>query len=314
MPPPFTTGLSPVEQEILRTLLYFDIFHHPLSASEIVRFCPVPGLTEEAVHVHTASGRLSELVREESGHFSIRGSSRATLAARREMEERAMQLWPAARRMSRLIARFPYVRGVFVSGELAKGVAGPDSDIDYLIVTAEHRLWLCRTLLILFKKTFLLNRRKYFCINHLQTIGHLESAARSYYAAVEVATLRPMINPELYGAFVKANRWIEKFLPNLAGQQPTPAEGIKPSIVRRLAESLVPSAVADALDDWLRRRWEWLWERRYPQLSRQERSERFACTPTLSTAYGTDIANEIHVAWSSRLRGHGLLDADHEAL
>ena len=195
-----TSSLAPIEQDILRTILYFDVFHHPLTAPEIVEFCSVRGISQERVEALCRTGALQPLLRHEDGYYSFAASTTITLSARREKPRQAERLWPIARAMSRLIAHFPFVRGVFVSGELAKGVAGPESDIDYVIITAERRLWLCRTFLILFKKIFLLNRRRYFCINHLQTVEHLDNAARSYYAAVEVATLRSMTVPDLRAA------------------------------------------------------------------------------------------------------------------
>ena len=59
-----------------------------------------------------------------------------------------------------LVSMFPFVRGIAISGSLSKGVMYKDGDIDYFIVTAPERLWICRTMLVLFKKLFLLNSKK----------------------------------------------------------------------------------------------------------------------------------------------------------
>lgn len=300
-----SSSLAPIEQEILRTILYFDVFQHPLTAAEIVEFCSVPGISQERVEALCRTGALQPLLRHENGCYSIAASTTVTLSARRAKQRRAERLWPIARAMSRLIVQFPYVRGVFVSGELAKGVASDESDIDYVVITAEHRLWLCRTLLVLFKKTVLLNRKRYFCINHLQTMEHLDSAARSYYAAVEVATLRSMTGHDLRAAYLNANRWIADYLPNVEQGMPASHRPSDRSSFQSIVEFLIPSAVADRVDHWLLHLWQRVWERRYAHLSSNERSARFACTPYLSTAYGTDIANEVQEAWSRRLREYG---------
>lgn len=297
---------SPLERGILTTLLYFDVFDHPLSAEEIVRFAPVPGLTSEEVAATCRGTSLRSLVGEHDGFFFVSERPETTVQRRREREAAARQLWPVAAFMVRMISRFPFVRGVFVSGELAKGVAGPDSDIDYLILTAERRLWVARSLLILFKKVFLLDRKRYFCLNHFQTIGHLEVVSKSYYAAVEIATLRPMSDRDHLRPYLDANPWIERVLPNAFASRPVSPMPWKAPTVQRLIETLFPPAATDRFDEWLRTRWERLWVRRYPSLTPDERAHRFACTPVLSTAYGTDIADRIESAWNARLTAYGL--------
>ena len=313
MNPPLTPDPSPLERAIVQTLLYFDLFDHPLSVEEIARFCPLPGVTPASVREACGGGALRSLLREESSYFSLGDSSRATPARRRAKEAAAARLWPAARAMSRLISHFPFVRGVFISGELAKNVAGEASDIDYVVIAAERRLWICRTLLILFKKTVLLNRRRYFCINHVQTVDHLDPGVRSYYAAVEVATLTSVCHPGMLSMYVRANRWISDYLPNDVIPDGGAGPASVPGSIQRILEALLPSLFADRLDRWLQRQWQRIWQRRYAHLSSEARGTRFVCTPYLSTAYGTDIANEIQVAWSRRMRELGLTPLAEEA-
>ncbi len=301
-PEPYT----PRERGILATLLYFDVFEHPLSAEEIARFATVPDLTAEMVRTACRGTTLRSMVGEHEGLFFVSDRSETTARGRREREAVAQELWPAATFMGRMISWFPFVRGVFVSGELAKGVAGPDSDIDYVIITAERRLWVARSLLILFKKIFLLNRKRYFCLNHFQTIENLSSSRNSYYAAVEIVTLRPLSGPDYLRAYLEANAWIEDVLPNASGSLPIAGGPWSPPLLRRMLESLFPSAATDRLDEWLRKQWERLWARRYPLLTPDERAHRFACSPALSTAYGTDIADRIETAWNARLIAYGL--------
>ena len=71
-----------------------------------------------------------------------------------------------AKAKARFISKFPFVAAVGVSGSLSKGYYDSDSDIDFFIITQHNRLWICRTLLMVYKKIFLLNSRKYFCPNY----------------------------------------------------------------------------------------------------------------------------------------------------
>ena len=93
---------------------------------------------------------------------------------RQECNRRADRILPVAQRMARLIGSFPFIRGVFVSGSLSKHSMKADSDIDFFLITEPGRLWLARTLLVVFKKIFLFNSHKYFCVNYFVDTKHLE--------------------------------------------------------------------------------------------------------------------------------------------
>ena len=110
-------------------------------------------------------------------------------------EARARAALPRADRWSRFIARFPYVRGVAVSGTLSKGVMKEGDDLDYLVFTEPDRVWFCRLLLMGFKKVFLFNSHHRFCVNYLLAEDHLEIPDRDLFTATEIAWLLPMVNP-----------------------------------------------------------------------------------------------------------------------
>ncbi|MEZ5195381.1 MAG: hypothetical protein R2764_02960 [Bacteroidales bacterium] len=85
-----------------------------------------------------------------------------------------------AKRFSTFISNFPYVRGISLSGSLSKGYIGDDPDIDYFIITKENRLWLSCTMLIAFKKIFLFNSCKYFCVNYFIDTNNLEIEEKTF--------------------------------------------------------------------------------------------------------------------------------------
>src|SRR4029453_8923510 len=97
-----------------------------------------------------------------------------------------------------LIASFPYVRCVCISGSLSKKYFDDTTDIDFFVITKPGRLWVCRTFLILFKKLFLLNSKKYFCINYFIDSDNLEIPDQNIFTATELTTLIPMHDYELY--------------------------------------------------------------------------------------------------------------------
>lgn len=136
----------------------------------------------------------------------------------------------AAKRVGAFIHRFPYVRGVYLSGSLSKhGVTGKDDDLDFFIITKAGRVWAAKLLLIAFKKIALLNSEKYFCINLLMSEEELVLNKKNIYIATEAASLVALTNDPLLHTFLAANPWVQTQFPNLEVQpQKERRKGFKP--------------------------------------------------------------------------------------
>ncbi len=164
-----------------------------------------------------AKDLLSDLVStgdlfKDKTYYGLQPDLKKQIALRLEKEERANAIWNKIYRYARIVSSFPYVRGVGISGSISKNVMAEDGDVDFFIITKPGRLWLCRSLLILFKKTVLLNSRKYFCINYLVDEDTLEIPDKNMFTAVEIRTLIPVFNSQLMTKFNKANVWVEDYL------------------------------------------------------------------------------------------------------
>ena len=132
-----------LKSAILRTFLYFDIFHYPITREQAYNFCSLPsssGDFEIAFKDLVETGCLKKLGK----FYAITADSGIALRRARGNELAAKRL-KLARRISGFIGQFPFVRGVMLSGSLSKGYMDPDSDIDYFIITKPGRLWVART-------------------------------------------------------------------------------------------------------------------------------------------------------------------------
>ncbi|HAW52830.1 MAG TPA: hypothetical protein DCX54_10975 [Flavobacteriales bacterium] len=89
-----------------------------------------------------------------------------------------------------------------------------DSDIDYFIITEPGRLWFTRTVLIAFKKIFLLNSYKLFCLNYFVDLNNLKIRDQNLYVAHEISTLIPTYGQFNCKTFFESNQWIHEYLPN----------------------------------------------------------------------------------------------------
>lgn len=234
---------------ILRTLLYYRIFRFPLREDELERFCsrrlPGPEELREVLSRLVARGDAGE----RDGFYFVGDEAQAV--ERRVAERLAAEALPRALRRSRLIARFPFVRGVALTGTISKGVFREGDDVDFFVVTAKDRVWVCRTLLMLFKKLVLLDSHRYFCVNYLVAEDALAVPDRNAFTATEVAWLRPVAGGERFEAFFRENRWVTSFLPGWRpeGELPPPAPR---GPLKRLVERLLAGAAGDRLDDRLR--------------------------------------------------------------
>ncbi len=301
--------MKPLHTEILRALLYYDIWHYPLTARELFAFLPVNSMTFEDFARNIEVNGPGANVFVEDGHYFVRGKSPAIVQQRGEKERHARHLWNWARLSMHIIKRFPFVRGVFVSGDLSKNATNRNSDVDFFIVTEPNRLWITRSLLILFKKTVLLNRKKFFCLNYFATTDHLALDGQNIFLATEIAHLKPLYNSELFARYLEANRWIADYFPNFNVQHlPLPKTNNRQSIIQKLFEMLFSLVPADKLDNYLLQRMKGVWARRYPEYDENTRERIFRCTKYESRAYVGNFEEKVLALYEQRLREFGVMN------
>jgi len=198
---------------ILRAIIYYDIFHYPLTHEDILYHCGVS--KEKNLEYHKALDFLvnKKIIHKLDNYYALENNY--DKVKRRIKGNKEAERWlKKARRFSCFIASFPFVRGVAVSGSLSKGFVGEDPDIDYFIITKPNRLWVARTILIAFKKVFLLNSYKYFCLNYFIVQDNLEIEEKNLFTATEITTMMPVFGKNINNHFFEKNQWISAFYPN----------------------------------------------------------------------------------------------------
>jgi hypothetical protein len=242
-----------LKKEIAKTLLYFDIFEFPLRMEEIHRFCGVEA------GVSDIADALSEMLDEEQifqvGDYYLVRQEEEWVRRRRENLLTSRRKMQTARRNAALISRFPYVRGVAVSGSLSKYSADEKADIDYFIIAHPRRLWICRSLLHLFKKfTYLAGKQHDFCMNYFLDQDELELKDKNLYTALEGATVIPLFGREAHREFFSKNNWIADYFPNFPLHEKREALlSDKRSPAKRLLEFIFAGRWGDMADAALRR-------------------------------------------------------------
>lgn len=139
----------PLQQAILRTLCYFDIFEYPLTCEELRRFLWQPGTLVASPELNEAVADLEKIGRIEadSGYYFLPGSRHSV--ARREQAVRTVDVkLRIAKKAAKKLRFIPFVQAIFVTNSVAAGVARRDSDIDLFIVITQKRLWIARLFIL----------------------------------------------------------------------------------------------------------------------------------------------------------------------
>ena len=250
---------TPVEQAVIRTVAYADVFDHPLDAAETHRY--LVGLEATPAAVREELERLvPELLTEIDGFYMLRGRSHL-VETRRVRTAAAARLWPRAVRYGRVLAQLPFVRMVAVTGSLTRDNADARGDIDYLVVTEAGRVWVVRALTGVVRRAAR-RRGTRLCINYVLSEEALSLADRNLFTACEVAQMVPLTGHGVYDRLRGLNDWTGEFLPN-AGGRPRSLAQVTPS--RDKTVRLAEAALATRIGRWIERFERARFERKLPR-------------------------------------------------
>ena len=244
------------ESSILKTLAYFDIFDYPIPLSEIREFCEQK-LTEEqsgiAITELVSPGYIFKL----DEFYSLRNNF-SIVETRRRGNERAKQLFSKAMDIGAFLYKFPFVRGVAISGSLSKNFADEKGDIDFFILAKSNRLWVARSFMHLFKKlTYIFGKQHSYCMNYYLDETCLEIAEKNIYTATEIKTLVPVAGTKTLDLFFAKNDWTNEWLPNFQNHGEKIVD--RDPVIKRFFEWLLNNGMGEAMDNYLyhltTRRW-----------------------------------------------------------
>lgn len=256
-------------KSILQALVYFDIFRFPLRLDELVQYARNKGITKDDVLEGLESLKAAGRVYQFGEYYSIQNDP-ALVSRRENGQKKALESYRKAQKNARLISRFPFVRGVFISGSMSKGVLGDDGDIDYFIVTKPDRLWISRTLLILYKKVFLFNSRKFFCVNYFVDEESLKIPEENLFTATEIITILPMVNSSLYDSFQQENPWVSEYYPNAEPRSCDETDTLEKRFLGKTMERFLAGRFGDRMDTRFMRMTLKRWQRKFGHFSPSE--------------------------------------------
>ncbi len=246
-----------LQSDILKTLAYFDIFHYPLTNEEIRNFlCREVSqqLIDEQLTVMAGADIIYKI-----DEFYALHNDLFMVVRRRNGNKSAIAAMQNAIKATKILAGFPFVKGLALSGSLSKNYADENTDIDFFIITKANRLWIARTLMhIFYRFAKLAGKRDWFCMNYYIDETALEIEEKNIYTAIEIVTLIPMLGADTVQAFMNTNNWTANYLPAYTAPKLSTVISSK-GVLRNLLEAVLNGKLGNVIDNWLlqitKKRW-----------------------------------------------------------
>lgn len=211
-----------IEESIIKTLAYFDIFDYPLTIAEIKKYCPKTlKMSNEEFH-GTILG--IPIIQEANSFFYFLGRSEI-ISKRTERNDISIQKFGKARVVANILSKIPTIEYIGVSGSLSMNNSTSSDDIDLFFITTKKTMWITRfmvnvALILLRQKRakHTTNARDKICPNMFVDSGRLKLPKNraNLYTAHEIIQLRTLYEKNnMHAFFMNANKWAQNYLPNI---------------------------------------------------------------------------------------------------
>lgn len=215
-----------IQQAIINTILYSDIFDFPLSEIELRRSLITDQVIDKScliTNLNILTGR--GVITYKNGFYCLKGRKKIINQRRNRISMVTTKL-KIARDAARYLSYIPTIYFIGLSGRLCHMDAGTDDDIDFFIITKKNTIWTTR-LMALAVLEFLNLRRKQndfkpknkICLNLIidETALAWPVEKHDLYIAHEISHLIPLfVRNDIYNKFLNNNNWIDKFYINRA--------------------------------------------------------------------------------------------------
>lgn len=210
-----------MDECILKTLSYFDIFDYPLTFSEIKKnLCCELRVNDE--DLRDIIQNIS-VIQEGEGYYYFLGRHEI-LEKRIERGRASVQKFIKARVIAKILSFIPTIEYIGVSGSLSMSNALLSDDIDLFFITKKNTVWITR----LFVNTVLFvlrqrrdrlkkNVRDKICPNMFVSADKLSFSnnRKTLYTAHELMQLKVLFDRNHFrNRLLMKNKWVKEFFPN----------------------------------------------------------------------------------------------------
>ena len=232
--------LSTLDVSILKTVWYASVFECALPTERLHRMLWDVPLSRAHLEERLRGEALRAHLGMTDGCVHPVGCAH-WVGLRRERIERSRTLVERHRRALDLIARLPFVRLVGLTGGCAHENA-TDDDLDVFLVARRGRAWSLTLAVTLLSR--LLRCRRTLCVNYVVDEEGSALPERDVFTAAEVAGVQPWAGGPGYLAFLKANAWVARHLPNFIETAGRESAGVPRAGAPRWLESVLDLGLA----------------------------------------------------------------------
>lgn len=207
------------QEDLLKTLLYADIFNYPLKESEIFNY-----FIESKIDKNSLSKIIENSNLDKNGEYYCLAKRGDIVKIRKKREKISAKKLSIALGIIKKISKIPSVQLIGISGALSMKNSEEGDDIDIFVITSDSLIWTTRLFLVFYlillgfyrkrnDKTF----KNKICLNMLvcESAMGFNSKNRNIYTAHEIFQMIPVFERDnCYMRFINANRWALDFLPN----------------------------------------------------------------------------------------------------
>jgi hypothetical protein len=215
--------LTKTQQEILKTIVFFDLLDYPLTLVELINFCQ-DDLTTGEIFNALNSELLIKLIGQRDGFYFLSGRE-AILNIRHQRYRLALKKLKLASRYARFFGYFPWIKAMAIYSSLSLKNSRRSGDFDFFIITDSNRTWSARFFINLILKIFRLrptpgNSADKICASYWVSENNLNLSPLNcqndyfhhYYGCWQFVFLSG--SPETVNKFYQANSWLNQTLPN----------------------------------------------------------------------------------------------------
>jgi hypothetical protein len=247
---------------ILQAILYFDIFKYPLKKNEIWENCKIqlsPGDLENSLNELLTL----DYVKQVKDYVMPHWADITNVERRQKGNVRATEMMKEAYKRSAKAARLPFIKGLCISGSLSKNYFDDNSDIDFFVITKANRLWICRSLFVVFYKLLPAHKKPFYCLNYFISEADLRIDDKNIFVATELAHLDPTFGYDAYKQLLDSNSWYKDWVTNKPENNGVKCREHKKGILKTVIESLFIGRFGDWCDNFLQKETARRWARRH---------------------------------------------------
>ena len=201
--------MASLPPSLRETLAYFDKYDYPLTANELWFW--QHGTTFSKLEIRNFLGKLGQL---EIRNWQLR----------RQRSKFSQNKWKIAKKVGESLKSFPTIAAVYVTGALAMNNCPANDDIDLMIVTYPHTLWLTRLFVVIYLKFLgirrhpateyrIPNTENQICDNLWLDIKNLKFKTKDLYVAHEILQAKVLWDrAHIHSQFLSANSWASRYL------------------------------------------------------------------------------------------------------